>query len=131
MTQSSIKESIRDRVSTIEFLENGIIVFRLDDHVTVSIEDAVLHMKYLRERFNGEKFRILVEPGKYTDITKEAREFSAKPENNIYTRASAVIVRSIAQRIIINFIVSFTRNQPVNIRMFDSREKALDWLESQ
>jgi hypothetical protein len=131
MTQSSIKESIRDRVSTVEFLEDGIVVFKLEDHVTINVEDAMLHTKYLREHFSGEKFRILVEPGRYTDITKEAREFSAKPENNVYTRASAVIVRSMAQRIIINFIVNFTRNQPVNIRMFDNREKAMEWLEKQ
>jgi hypothetical protein len=131
MTQSSIKESIRDRVSTVEFLENGIVIFKLEDHVTISIEDAILHTQYLSERFEGEKFRILVEPGKYTDITKEAREFSARPENNIYTRASAVIIKSIAQRLIMNFIVSFTRNQAVKIRMFDTSEKALEWLETQ
>jgi hypothetical protein len=131
MTQSSIIESISDRVSTVEFLENGIVVFKLEDHVTINIEDAVLHTEYLRERFTGEKFKVLVEPGKYTDISKEAREFSARPENNIYTHASAVVIKSIAQRLIMNFIVSFTRSQSVKIRMFDSREKALEWLEKQ
>jgi hypothetical protein len=71
---------------------------------------------------------VLVEPGRYTSISKEAREFSTLPESNNMTMASAVIVKSIAHRIIINFIINFIRQQNMKMRMFDDKNKAIEWL---
>lgn len=86
-------------------------------------------LRLLKENFDGiNKMRVLVESGTYTDITKEAREFSAKPENNVFTLATAVVVKSLAHRIIINFLINFTKKQAMKMKMFDNKEKAIEWL---
>ncbi|MGZ3901511.1 MAG: DUF7793 family protein, partial [Bacteroidia bacterium] len=116
-------------ISTIEIWDNGIFYIKLEDHIVVEVEDSKRQLEYLRAHFDGvNKMRVLVETGQYTDITKEAREFSARPESNAMTMASAVIVKSLAHRLIINFIINFTRQQAMKMRMFDDKEKAIEWL---
>ncbi len=102
---------------------------RLDDNVEIGIKDSAEQYESLRARYDGKtKYKILVEPGRYTSISKEAREFSTVPERNNMTAASAVLVRSLAHRIVINFLINFIQKQNMKMRMFDSREKAIEWL---
>ena len=69
-----------------------------------------------------------MDPGKFTSLTKEAREFSQKSESNEMTLATAVIIRSLAQRIVINFMITMMHHQTMKMKMFDSKEKAIAWL---
>lgn len=124
-----VLESHRDRISTIEFWDNGIIYIKLDDNEEVRLADSKAQYEFLKSKFDGKnKHRVLVEAGRYTDITKEAREFSSKIDSNAMTLGSAVIVKSLAHRILINFIINVTRQQTMKMKMFDSKEKAIDWL---
>lgn len=125
----SILESHRGRVSTTEFWDNGIIFIKLDDNSEVTLEDSKSHHAFLKAKFDGKnKMRVLTESGRYTTITKEAREFSTIPETNKMTLGSAVIIKSLAHRIVINFIISFARQQNMHMRMFENKEKAVEWL---
>jgi hypothetical protein len=124
-----IIESVRLRAATIDFWDNGITNMRIDDNVEVALSDSTEQYELLRARYDGTtKYKILVEPGRYTSISKEAREFSTVPERNAMTAASAVLVRSLAHRIVINFLINFIQKQNMKMRMFDSREKAIEWL---
>lgn len=124
-----IIESYRGRASTTEFWDNGIIFIKLDDNSEVTLSDAREHYAFLKAKFDGiHKLRVLTESGRYTTITKEAREFSTLPETNLMTLASAVIIKSLAHRIVINFIISFTRQQNMKMRMFENKEQAVEWL---
>lgn len=119
----------RDRVAKIELWDNGIVFIKIDDNAEVSLIDSKKQYEFLKSKYDGKnKLKVLVVPGRYTNISKEAREFSTIPENNEMTVASAVVVRSLAHRIIINFIISINRQQTMKMRMFDNKEKAIDWL---
>lgn len=121
------KNSVRQRIATTEFWSNGIVYITIHDNAEVQLEDTVAQHRILKDNFDGnKKYKLLIEFGKYTTISTKAREFSAKAENN--NVASAVIVKSLAQRIIINFIVNQIRKNNFKIRMFDSKEKAINWL---
>jgi hypothetical protein len=125
----NVIKTYKDRISSVEVWDNGIFFIKLEDHVTIELEDSVRQLEILKENFDGvNKMRVLVESGRYTDITKEAREFSARPESNSMTLASAVIVKSLAHRIIINFLIHFTKQQSIKMKMFDDKEKAVIWL---
>ena len=124
-----IVDSRRDRISSIEIWDNGIVFIRIDDNSEVSLQDSKDQQAFLKAKYDGRnKHLVLVEPGRYTSISKEAREFSTLPESNNMIMASAVIVKSIAHRIIINFIINFIRQQNMKMRMFDKKEKAIEWL---
>lgn len=125
----SVLESHRDRTSTIEFWDNGIIFVKIDDKSEVELSDSKAQYDFLRSKFDGKnKHRVLVDPGKFTSLTKEAREFSQRPETNEMTLATAVVIRSLAQRIVINFMISVMHQQTMKMKMFDSKEKAIEWL---
>jgi hypothetical protein len=129
MASFKINETVRQRTATIDFWDNGITNMRLDDNVEIGLADATEQYELLRSRYDGKtRYRILVEPGRYTSISKEAREFSTVPERNSMTAASAVLVRSLAHRIVINFLINFIQKQNMKMRMFDSKEKAIEWL---
>jgi hypothetical protein len=121
--------SERHRISTIELWDNYIVYINIDDNEEILIEDSIKHNRFLKNHFNGkDKFLILVEPGAYTEISKEAREFSSKPENNLFSIASAVITKSLAHRLIVNFIIKIVTPKHIKFRMFDEREEAINWL---
>lgn len=125
----NVLESYRQRISTIEFWDNEIIYVKLDDNEEVRLHDSKAQFEFLKSKFDGiNRLRVLVEPGRYTEISKEAREFSSLPESNQMTLGSAVIVKSLAHRIIINFIINFTRQSSMKMKMFDNKEKAVEWL---
>jgi len=125
----SVLESHRDNMATTEVWDNGIIFIKLEDNAQVEYEDAVKRLEFLKTQCKTKySALILVESGRYTNISKEAREFATLPETNEYTKATAVIVKSLAHRILINFIINFTKQQTMKMRMFDDKEKAIDWL---
>ena len=122
----------RDRVSTVEFWNNGMIYIKIDDNCEIGIEDSRALYNFLLLKFNGKnKHRVLVNPGRYTEISKEARGFSQRPETNEMTLATAVLVNSLAHRIVINFIISVIHQQTMKMKMFDKRKKAIEWLLAQ
>lgn len=124
-----VTESVRQRIATIDFWDNGITNIRIDDNVEVTLKDAEEQYEILRVRYNSKtKYRVLAEPGRYTSVSKEAREFSTVPERNAMTAANAVVVRSLAHRLVINFLINFIQRQSMKLRAFDSKEKAIEWL---
>ena len=124
-----ILESQTDRASDIEFWDNGIVYIKLKDNIQVEIEDSRKQFLFLKSKFDGEnKHIILVESGLDTSISKEARELGSKKESNTITSATAVIVKSLAHRILINFIIKIIHQQTMKMKMFDDKEKAIEWL---
>ena len=125
----SILESYTDRAYNVEFWSNDIICIKLKDNIQIELEDSKKQYLFLKSKYDGiNKHIILVETGADTSISKEAREFATKPESNEMTQATAVIVKSLAHRIIINFIINITHQQTMKMKMFDDKQKAIDWL---
>ena len=123
----SVIESVEDRVSNIDFWDNGIIFIKLKNNIQIELEDANKQFLYLKGKYDGvHKHIILVEPGLDTSISKEAREFSTNPQSNEMTAATAVIVKSLAHKILINFIKKFTHKQTKKMKMFDDKQKAIN-----
>jgi hypothetical protein len=128
-TKYSVIESVEDRVSNIDFWDNGIIFIKLKNNIQIELEDANKQFLYLKGKYDGvHKHIILVEPGLDTSISKEAREFSTNPQSNEMTAATAVIVKSLAHKLLINFIIKFTHKQTMKMKMFDDKQKAINWL---
>ncbi len=125
----SVVESHRQRISTIEIWDNGIVYIKIDDNGEIDLNDSVKQVNYLRSKFDGvNKHLVLADVGTYTTISKEAREFSERPESNEITKATAVLTNSLAQRIIVNFIIRIIKKQPMKLRAFEKKEKAIEWL---
>lgn len=110
----------------IFYLEEDIICVEYADDLIVD-EDGVMefYAVFTREAEN-KQLKILVLPGKNTSATPEAREFSQR--SNLNCTAEAIVVNSLAQRIISNFYISFKSKADYPIKMFNSKDEALKWL---
>lgn len=125
----SVLESFRNGISLVEFWSNGIVYVGIRDDAEIQLEDSKWQYELLRSKFDGRHgLRVLVEPGPNTSITKEGREFASMPEKGEISLGTAVLVKSLAHRLVINFIIKIAYRKNMKMRMFDSKDKAIEWL---
>jgi hypothetical protein len=129
VTIHRVLESHADGISTIQFWDNGIIYIKLKDNIQIELKDSMKQVAFFKSKYDGiNKHLVLVESGTYTSISKEAREFSTQLDSYEMTAATAVIVKSLAHRILINFIINFSNQLKMKMRMFEDKQKAIHWL---
>jgi hypothetical protein len=63
----------------------------------------------------------------FTSITPEAREFAASEESQKFTLANAVLIDSLAKRLVFNFFLRINK-PPTPTRGFTSRISAEQWF---
>ena len=124
-----ILKNIQFEYANIELLSNGIIrVDMLSDH-TIDLEESVQINIAEGELLNGEleSGLVLMLAGSTTQFTNEAREFSASKEGLRFSIAEALVVKNLAQRMVVNFYLKI--NKPsVTSKAFDSEDAAAEWL---
>ena len=123
-----IIESFTTGVFIIDTWQNGIIHVKVAGNTIIDASDIKEQYDYLKTKFNSKKYIILVESGENSSLTKEAREFSTLPETNSMTLGTAVIIKSLAERLIINFMINILNQQTMKLKMFENKEKAIAWL---
>lgn len=106
---------------------DGIVRATTEDNVWLNINDAHEFLAMLEEITGGIPHRVLFIPGRHMSADKESRTYMASDAGMKYTSALAVVVRSVAHRIIGNlFIVIDRPKRPV--QNFNSESDAIDWL---
>jgi hypothetical protein len=110
--------------------ENGIMSVLFKENFTVGLKDVEEVVAWVSEIANGRKFLNLMEGESNSEVDAEVRSFSASKEQNKFTIADAMVVKSISHRLLSNFYLKF--NKPVMpTRLFTDKEKAIQWLLSQ
>ena len=79
--------------------------------------------------FGDRKYKYVLEMGSFSNFPKEVREYAAGEEANRWTIADAIVVKSLSQRMLINFFLRIDR-PPKPTRLFNEVDKAFEWLES-
>ena len=109
------------------FIKDDILYIVFHQDADVDIDD-MLESKKARLKLQKEKaMKVLVDVRAMYQISKEARELSAKQENSELSVAMAILSESISSKLFANFFIKF--NKPTTpTKMFTSKEKALKWL---
>ncbi len=108
---------------------DGIIHFYVKANVTLTGNDAKEMVKATGEIGNNKKFPILISSGKYGMADVDAREYAASPDGNKYTIAGALVVKSLAQKLLGNAYIKV--NKPTTpTALFNDEEKAIEWLKT-
>ena len=118
---------IRLSHSSVFLREDGIIEVKFKDDVLLSLEDCKELLFHYRKLTAGKKVPILHLIGKYMNVTKEAREYSASEEGLKYSAAEAFVFDSLPHRIIANFYLNV--NKPLApTKFFKTKKEAEIWL---
>lgn len=126
MDHSIVKE-IHNPLFVLVLRSDGIVELRTTDDAYFTIVEARQYLDALREITGGVPRPILKVPGKHANIDNETRIIMASAEGLQYSLVEAVVIRSLAQRIIGNFYIKFDR--PVKpVRLFTNKAEAEKWL---
>jgi hypothetical protein len=120
--------SIRDLGhSQLTLRDDGIIILRSVDEHSYTIEDVKQNWNAIKELSPGRKAYILNIAGNYTGVEPGVREFVSKGEHAEFIAAECFVIRSLAQRLLVNFYLAI--NKPVVATAFFTDEaKAEKWL---
>ncbi|MBR9833253.1 hypothetical protein GYB57_14000 [bacterium] len=95
----------------------------------VDRNEALLVMEHSRQFRNGSnKYTMITATQDYFNMTPEARStFAAEMKTGFKLQKMAILVNSLAYRIMANFFIRFDK-PPVPTKLFNSRKEAIDWL---
>lgn len=107
---------------------NGIIEVDLSNkRDEIDKESLIVLKSIINELGNGKKMPVYIIASDFLGITPEARNFAALPESSEFTSANAVLIPSLANKMLLNFFLKI--NKPnVPIKGFTNEEDAFEWL---
>ena len=113
--------------ASFELCENNIVVARLDDDITLDLERSEIFMQKLCEVSKGKPVRMLFIPGIHTVNDEASRTYFARKEQAEFIACCAVVISSVAQRLLGNFFLKI--NKPaVSTRLVNDCREGWDWL---
>ena len=115
--------------SIISLRSDGIIEFFLKNNMTLNLEDAKQIVQATGEVGEGKKHLILITAGNFTLVDTEVRYYTASPEANIYTIATAIVVNNLPQKLLGNAFIKFNK-PPLPTRLFTKEDEATKWLKT-
>ncbi len=106
--------------------DDGIIQINPSDK-TYDIEDIKEIHQAATELSLNQKIRLLLIASDFTSITNDALKYLSTQEAAINSIAKAFVIKSLAQRILINFLIK-VKGTPVPVKFFNDIEPAVTWL---
>ncbi len=119
-------------------LETSIAHLETDGKILFVIfkEETDMHLENVDEIINarvkmqeGKKMLVFADVRKVWQVSKEARVKAANPEFLNLSIATAIFTESLSSKILANFYIKFNK-PPVPTKMFNSKEKAMEWLDT-
>ena len=117
------------KTSEVNFRSDCIVNLHIKSNKTLTGEDTKRMIDFIGEIGEGKKFLLLVTTGEYSMADKDSRDYGASVPGNEFTIAAAIVVRSLAQKLIGNAYIKFNRPIAPNA-LFTDEKKAITWLKS-
>lgn len=125
----TILEEIQLETAVVFLRSDGIILIRVRDYVEVDIKDSLETFEAVKRLGKGVKMPVLVFTGEGGTVSDESRRFSASKKGGEPTLAEAIVVKNLAHKLIVNFLIKFHRpGRPM--KMFTKERDAIKWLKS-
>lgn len=106
----------------------GIMRFEIIDMAEIDVKEVDAMHEFSMTLTKGKKYGTLFVAGPMLNISKEAREHGSQAKFHENLVCQAIVIRSLAQRILGNFIIRFNRGF-TEAKLFTSEKEALKWLD--
>jgi hypothetical protein len=112
---------------TMTLRANGVMHVFVKEDCLVDIDDIKEGLEFVHSLGMNNRYLNLYEFSKNADVDKDAREWASSNTNNQFTVADAMLVKTMAHKIVGNFYLNF--HKPVRpTRLFTDKLEALKWL---
>ncbi len=110
--------------------ENGLAHYHIKFGETLEMDDVQLMLDEIEKLGPEKQYMNLFEFSENADVDEKTRQWAADGDGNKQTIADAIVIKSLAQKIIGNFYLKF--NRPVKpSKIFNSPTEAYNWLLAQ
>lgn len=124
-----VKEA-NTRTVRLRLLSNGVVYYSYLPNSTVCEVEHQENHDALVEFTKNIKHSVLVDSGEFLDLTPEGRMLVRKLEAIVPVLARAVVVKTLGERMLINFYITFQK-PIIPTKVFSNHESAMSWLEEQ
>ncbi len=122
--------SISTKCAQITLIEKGILRVTLFQNSEIDLEESKAMQKAASEITKGQKYSALIDARVQVTLSSEAREWGSSVESLKDTIAQAILVESLANKLIGNFIIQF--HKPIaKTKLFSNETLAIEWLREQ
>ena len=122
----SLKQE-RISIGTLTLLEDRIILFETDEHVTVGIQEMQEVRKVNHELSDGRPYCVMSKTGAFSSYSKEMLDASKTYEYSKNRIALAIIANNLAVKMMTNAYIRM-RKPPIPTKSYRSEEEAINWL---
>ncbi|MBA3682030.1 MAG: hypothetical protein H0W73_12845 [Bacteroidetes bacterium] len=118
------KENDRFKVS---FVNTNYYLLEIKDDVNFNIEDFKQLVAFEKE-LSGKQLPVLILSSPSAGSDNDLLSYASKNINNPYCKAEALVINSLAQKILLNVYVKLKKpERPA--KFFKKKEEAIKWLE--
>ncbi len=107
--------------------EDGILVLYANENHAYTIDDTKENVAAFGALSGNKKVPVLIVGGSFSTLAPETRAFLASEESLLYSKAEAFLLKSLAQKLLINFYIKFDKPL-VPTKVFTKEEEAIIWL---
>lgn len=111
----------------ITIVDKHILQVDIKDFMELEKEDIINMQAWVVKNSKEPKLVNLIQFGNGSTASRSAREYASSPEGNNITIGSALVVKNLAQQLIIDYYIKF--NSPIfPTRAFYKKDKAIAWI---
>jgi hypothetical protein len=124
------QKEVHTKTATFSIIEEGILRIKILEGSEIDLAESKISHKVSLEMTDYKKFVALIDARANIIVSKEAREWGSSPEAQENMLAQAILVNSLANKLIGNFIIQF--HKPIaKTKLFSDELTALTWLREQ
>ena len=120
-------QKIKTRTMELVLGADGILRRTVFDNIFIELEDAIENRKAIYSLTQGEKCLILTDGRVSAQSSPEVRQYAASKESTDLKIAEALLIDSVASRLLANFFIR-TNKPAIPTRIFTDEAKATAWL---
>ena len=113
--------------TTVTSISGNTLTAEMFDNVEIDVDDVNENYAAAVKLTHGEKYLSLVLAAPFSSITKEAREIANKEFMYKNTIAQAIVVKSLSNRLMGNFLVKIYKPF-CPLKLFKNKKDAIVWL---
>jgi hypothetical protein len=113
--------------SHLQLRADGIVQLDMDENAYYTMKETMEYLAALKKITGGVPHLILKVPGLYASLDAQSRAYSATAEAMQYSIAEAIVIRSMAQRILGNYYLASDKPAKPS-RLFNKVDEAEKWL---
>jgi hypothetical protein len=122
-------ELIESKTATLSLVDGNMLLVTMKENAEVDLESTKENYEITMRLTQGKRYISLVDVRAYVTITDEAKKHATQPIMYTNVIAQAVVITSLATRLLANFLIRFTQNnKDVEMKLFNDYDVALNWL---